>query len=112
MARPQKKSDDHRQHHLRARLTADELAVFEERVRAAGVCRSDYIRQAALTGRLAVAAPAKSNPALIAELNKIGVNLNQMTRTANANGRVPPELTRLCERIEALVMRAVEEEII
>ena len=112
MARPQKQSDDHRQHHLRVRLTAEELVAIQERVRLAGVSQSDYIRHAALTGRVQLSRTAAADPRLIAELNRIGVNLNQMTRTANGTGRVPPEVVRLCEKIEQLVMRVVDEEIV
>jgi hypothetical protein len=81
------------------------------RVREAGLNRSDYLRQVALARRLVIARTTRADPALIAELNRIGVNLNQMARTANGTGRVPPELIRLCEKIEQLVMRAVEEEV-
>ncbi len=35
--------------------------------------------------------PARPFPAL-AELNRIGVNLNQLTRVANATGKIPPGL--------------------
>jgi Bacterial mobilisation protein (MobC) len=111
MARPQKQSAQHRQHRLSVRVTADELAVFLERVRQAGIDRSDYLRQAALVTRVTAPSTAKADPALIAELNRIGVNLNQMTRTANGTGRVPPELIRLCEKIDQLVMKAIAQEI-
>jgi hypothetical protein len=111
MARPQKQSTQHRQHRLSVRVTADELAVFLDRVRQAGVDRSDYLRQAALVARVTAPSTARADPALIAELNRIGVNLNQMTRTANGTGRVPPELIRLCEKIDELVMKAIQQEI-
>jgi hypothetical protein len=112
MARPQKQTDAHRRHRIMARLTADELALFAERVRQAGLTASDYLRQAALAARVMVpSTKSKADPALIAELNRIGVNLNQMTRTANGTGKVPPELTRVCEKIDALVMKAIEQEV-
>ena len=110
MARPQKQRDDLRRHFIRVRVTASELAEIAERVRQAGVDQSEYLRRAALNARIEFSRTAAADPALIAELNRIGVNLNQMTRTANGAGRVPPELSRLCEKIEKLVLRAVEEE--
>jgi hypothetical protein len=110
MARPQKQTDHHRQHRLSVRLTQEELAQFTDRVRLAGLNPSEYLRQAALAGHVKTPQTARADPALIAAINRIGVNLNQMTRTANGTGRVPPELARLCEKIERIVMRAVEEE--
>jgi lambda repressor-like predicted transcriptional regulator len=44
---------------------------------------------------------------VIAELNRIGVNLNQLTKTANSIGKIPPALDQLCRKIEAIVMKAV-----
>jgi Bacterial mobilisation protein (MobC) len=111
MARPQKQSDQHRQYRLSVRVTADELAVLLDRVREAGVDRSNYLRQAILVTRVSTSRTTKADPALIAELNRIGVNLNQMTRTTNGTGRVPPELIRLCEKIDRLVMKAIEQEV-
>lgn len=111
MARPKKQSDAHRRHRLAVRVTAEELAAFTERVRLAGMSPSEYLRQAALRGRVEVQHKATADPGLIAAINKIGVNLNQMTRTANGTGRVPPELSRLCEKIDQLVMRAVDQEV-
>jgi hypothetical protein len=92
------------------RVTAAELAQIAERIRQAGIDQSEYLRWAALSARVEFSRTATADPMLIAELNRIGVNLNQMTRTANGAGRVPPELSRLCEKIEKLVLRAVEAE--
>jgi hypothetical protein len=111
MARPQKQSDERRRYRLpSSRATADELAEVRERIRQAGITSSDYIRQAALTAQVKSAQTGKADPLILAELNRIGVNLNQMTKTANATGRVPPELSRLCDKILEIVMRAVEQE--
>lgn len=89
MARPAKAASSQRGQYIRARMTPAELTAFDERANAAGLNRSEYLRQAALAGRVVIKKTTAADPALIAELNKIGVNLNQLTRTANANGPGP-----------------------
>jgi Bacterial mobilisation protein (MobC) len=111
MSRPKKDIDHQRQHRLvSVRVTAEELERFTARVRMAGLSPTEYLRKAALNGRVNVPRTAKADPALIAAINRIGVNLNQMTRTANGTGRVPPELSQLCGKIDAIVTKAVESE--
>jgi hypothetical protein len=112
MARPSKKTDEQRASRLAVRLTPAELKTFNDLVRASGLGRSDYVRQAVLEGRVIVHKTGTADPALIAELNRIGVNLNQLTRTANTVGRVPPDLDRLCRVIEGVVMKAVVQEVV
>jgi len=110
MARPTKSDAEHRRHLISFRLTPDELAVFTDRLKLSGMSRSDYLRYVALERRLTVQTTTRADPAMIAELNRIGVNLNQLTRTANGVGKVPPDLDRLCQKIEQVVMKAVEQE--
>jgi lambda repressor-like predicted transcriptional regulator len=112
MARPQKQTETHRPHRLSVRVSADELAAFTERVKLAGVNPSEYLRQAALRRRVSVPSAARrADPLVIAELNRIGVNLNQLTKTANSTGKVPPALDQLCRKIEEIVMRAIGREV-
>ena len=63
MARPQKQTDGHRRHRLSVRVTDEELAQFNTRVRESGINASDYLRQAALLARLkAGRKPPKPTP--------------------------------------------------
>ena len=107
MARPRKQKSDSRGESVSFRLTPDELAAVEARAKKAGLTRSDYLRRMALKGKISVAPPARLDFKLVAELNRIGVNLNQMTRAANATGEVPPEVTRLCRRLETIITEAI-----
>ena len=108
MARPTKKTDDQRAAVVSFRLTAAEATAFTKRAQAAGLKPGDYARRVALAGRVTVRKTADADPAVIVQLIKIGTNLNQLARTANGVGRVPPDLDRLCRSIEAAVMKAVE----
>lgn len=110
MPRTAKKADGRYGEVVGCRLTPAEVTAFRERLASSGLSISDFVRRAVLTGRIVVRRVAGADPALIVELNRTGVNLNQLTRTANATGRVPPDLDRLCRTIEAVVMNAVAPE--
>lgn len=90
MARPRKKQDDHRRNFIGFRVTDDELAMINQRASAAGVLQSEFMRQVATSGRVRYSRRVTTDPVVIAELNRIGVNLNQLTKTANSVGKVPP----------------------
>lgn len=109
MARPTKTDTDSRGEIVTFRLRPDELAAVDDRARRAGLRRSDYLRRMALRGRITVRPTARPDFELVAAINRIGVNLNQMTRTANQTGSVPPEVRRLCQTIEKLVAQAAEQ---
>ena len=108
MARPRKTAAETKDQIVTFRLKPEDLAEVEARAKRAGLTRSDYLRRMALRGRITIRPSARTDFQLVAALNRIGVNLNQMTRTANQTGRVPPEVRRLCRKIETLVARAVE----
>lgn len=108
MARPRKNKTESRAASVSFRLTPDELAAVEARAKKAGLTRSDYLRRMAVKGHISVAPPPRLDFQLVAELNRIGVNLNQLTRAANATGQVPPEVPRLCRRLEAIIAEAID----
>ena len=110
MARPAKKDTDRLTTVFSTRLTAGEAAAADARRAAAGLTRGEYTRAAVLNGRVSVRRTAKADPAIVAQLLRIGVNLNQIARTANATGGVPDNLDRLCRTVEAAVMKAIAPE--
>lgn len=77
---------DRRIHHVSTYLTQDEFLRFEARWRASGATKAAFVR-AALSGAPPRARPSGARRELIAELNRIGVNLNQLTKAVNA-GRI------------------------
>lgn len=52
----------------------------------------------------------QTDPALIQHLLSIGNNLNQLTKNAHIFGRVSPQVTTLCERIERIIDVAVDDD--
>ena len=106
MARP-KKNDAVRDRHVRFRLTEEEWATAEAKARGAGLSVPLYLRQAALSGKVRVETAPATDFAALQELNRIGVNLNQLVRAFHATGRVPPRLAEVCEHVEAAVLSVV-----
>lgn len=77
----------------------DELAVLTEKVRKSGLSRESYCRQV-LNGSQVREAPPADVPALIREVRRVGSNLEQVLRRANAIGLLDvPELRRTVEEI-------------
>ena len=109
MARPQKQARQKRDQFLRVRLTPDEQSAVVARAAQAGIAMSDYARDLLLRGRIEiVSAPPALSIEAITELNRIGVNLNQLTRIANATGEMPARLPSTLDRINALLDEAMD----
>ena len=73
-------------------LTEAEEAVLGERARATGLALSVYVRTAALAIRTAhLSEIPRANLAVVGQLQRIGNNLNQLTRLANS-GLLDPAL--------------------
>ena len=74
---------------LEVRLTEAESATLEAQAQEAGATVSDYVRARALGGRVvrSMATPERRHLIeLLAQLGKLGSNLNQLAHHANATG--------------------------
>ena len=109
--RPQKSERERRSDHLNVRLTILERAKLDAEARRLGLPVSSYVRR--LIGKRRLVEP-RHTPALshaaIAALNRVGNNLNQLARHANAKGDLTPiarhlnqALSRLETAVEALL---------
>ncbi|MDX1999110.1 MAG: plasmid mobilization relaxosome protein MobC [Thermoanaerobaculia bacterium] len=85
------------------RFTPEELARLDELAAEAGRPRSTYLREAGLKARF----HSRIDGATFAALGRIGNNLNQLTRTANAMKRL--ELSRLLADTLAELRAALKE---
>lgn len=86
------------------RYTPEEYAQIQRKAESANLPPATYVRRAALRRRI----PHKTTTEAIQAVNRIGVNLNQLTRVANATGRIPRELTRCLEQVEDVLGRLLE----
>ena len=86
------------------RVTAAELAFVQEQAARAGLSLSEYCRRLVLRRKVS---PRRSeaDEALLLELNRIGVNLNQIAHRLNAGGKIPPLLSEALAEVRAVVAR-------
>ena len=105
MARPQKDKLEARTAHLPPiRLTQAELAAISELAGASGLSLSEYVRQRLLTGKV-TPRPALDDAQVLAELNRCGVNLNQIAKRLNAGAGLPTSVDKTLEIFHAVLQR-------
>jgi hypothetical protein len=79
----EKRKREKRETEIKIRLTAKEREEIRELAREEGLSVSEYIRKRALQRQAEEQAKLEMERQLIYQLNKIGVNLNQMARGIN-----------------------------
>ena len=105
MGRPRKAPDERKDARLPApRVTSDERAFVEAQALAAGLDVAEFIRRRAL-GRKIDPARSVADERLLLEINRIGVNLNQLTARANATGELPDGLADTLAEVQAAMER-------
>lgn len=110
MARPKKQPEDLREERINPRLTMAERILIEQNAAALSLTASEYMRRRALSHRMPAPRPEQRNLArAVAELNRLGVNLNQIARHMNAGRAPPPHLSTLLERIDATIASLIDD---
>ena len=111
MARPRLGESERRRRTIGVRVTEAEEAEPRERAQAACLSMGAYLRRRALGQRVRMAAELRLGPAELRELNRIGVNLNQMARALNSGGvSSPAETQEAAERVGELVAKLLAGE--
>lgn len=99
MGRPTKQEHERRTASLPpVRVTAAEMVFVQVQAEAAGLSVSDYVRQRALGAPVAPRRAVNADRLLV-ELNRAGVNLNQIARHLNAGGAASAELAHVLDRL-------------
>ena len=97
--RPRLGEKDRRRVRVNLRLTPDERERLSERARATGFRLTTYARVAALAIRTApLTEIPQANLAVVSQLQRLGNNLNQLTRLANS-GILDPALRPVLDDI-------------
>ncbi|OJU68045.1 MAG: hypothetical protein BGO05_16585 [Rhizobiales bacterium 63-7] len=111
MARPTKSPADKRTERLPyARLTVAERVTVEAMANAAGLSVSEFARRAVLGQRIAPPKARGGVPVgLLSDLARIGNNLNQIARRANASGNVPAHLPEVLDLLRDRLDRLAGE---
>ena len=110
MARPRLGDEERRTRTVGVRVTAAEAEELQERAQAARLSVGSYLRRRALGQRVRIAADRRLGAAELRELNRIGVNLNQMSRAMNAGAVSRPGTREAVERVGELVVRLLAGE--
>lgn len=90
------------------RLTTLERADVEANAARSGLSLSDYCRRAILGHRVTASTkPQQVNAEALVELNRVGVNLNQIARAANRGEPLPRFFGQTLSVVETAIERLV-----
>ena len=111
MARPRLGEEERRTRTVGVRVTEAEAEELQERAQAARLSMGAYLRRRGLGQRVRMATERRLGAAELRELNRIGVNLNQMARALNSGAvSSPAETQEVVERVGELVARLLAGE--
>ena len=111
MARPRLGEAERRRRTIGVRVTEAEEAELRERAQAARLSLGAYLRRRALGQRVRSAVERRLGAAELRELNRIGVNLNQMARALNSGAvSSPAETQEVVEQVGELVAKLLAGE--
>lgn len=83
MARPSKAAHEKRTQRFNLRFTLAEIEHVRSQAAATGLDPHEYLRRRALGYAVPPAPQRSADPALVSELNRIGVNVNQLARASH-----------------------------
>jgi len=109
MSRPRKAPGERRDVQLPpVRVTAAERAFIEAQAAAAGVDSSEYMRRRAL-GETVAPARSPADDRLILEINRVGVNLNQIARSLNSDRPERADLAVALAHLEGVLSKVAAD---
>ena len=103
MARPRLGEEERRTRTVGVRVTEAEAEELRERAQGARLSRGAYLRRRGLGQRVRMAAELR-------ELNRIGVNINQMARAMNSGAAAPAGTREAVEQVSEQVARLLAGE--
>ena len=108
MGRPQKQEHEKLSETVKLRLTLAEHEHVRSVAADAGVTVSDYLRRRACGYRVpTVVSRQRSDPAVLSELNRIGVNLNQIARNLNSDRPLRLDAHDVLGELQSVLTRLV-----
>ena len=110
MARPRLGEEERRTRTVGVRVTEAEAEELQERAQGARLSIGAYLRRRGLGQRVRMATDRRLGAAELRELNRIGVNLNQMARAMNSGAASPAGTRETVEQVSELVARLLAGE--
>lgn len=107
MGRPTLAPEERRDDRLpNLRVTAAERAYVEEQAANAGLPLAEFCRRAILSKRIAPRLTS-ADERLLVEVNKAGVNLNQIARAVNGGRGLPPDFSEVLAEVDAALKKVL-----
>lgn len=110
MARPTKHDHEKRSATERYRVTIAERAYIRAQAKAAGLTPSEYSRRRALGYEVPAKSAAAPNAAMVSELNRIGVNINQLARSVHRGSAFQEFWLEIGDEINGILAQLVSED--
>jgi len=104
MARPTKHEHEKRQERFNLRLTLAEIEHLRAQAQAAGLPPHEYARRRVL-GYQVSPAPRQADAQLVSEINRIGVNVNQLARAHNAEREFRGDWRSIRDELERVLRK-------
>lgn len=103
--RPKKAPEEQRSAWFpRLRATPAEVSHAEDRAARAGLSLPEFCRRA-ITGKRVSVPASQADDALLLELNRIGVNLNQIAHGVNSGRGLPHDFRDVVDELRAVLTR-------
>jgi hypothetical protein len=108
MARPRKHDSERRSARSEQRYTVAEMAYIRQQADLAGLSVTEYIRRRAVGYQVTHAVPSPSfNASLVSELNRIGVNVNQLAKSVHLDTGFQSYWKEIGEELSAIIASIV-----
>ncbi len=109
MSRPKKTADKRLTKPVKFCLTGSDYAKSLQSAKTAGLTLTDYSRQLHLSGKVVISQTRKLDYPVYDQLRRLGILLNQLTKTSNFSGKISPEIVQLSERIDRLIKQNIDD---
>ncbi|WP_411845634.1 hypothetical protein AAFN60_18625 [Roseibacillus persicicus] len=108
-----RQSTPRRRHQVIFRLNDIEYEPLRVRAEQCGLTTNEFARALARTpdGRVTLQVASRFDPLYLAQVKRIGQNLNQLVHNAHIFGRLSPRVEMLCNDINDIVINAAKEQI-
>lgn len=108
MVRPIKHKYEKRSEQVKIRLTIAEKEDLQNQADRAGYSVAEYVRRRAVGHVIAPASRPQFNPALVSEINRIGVNVKQLKQAVHMKNDFVKYWTEISDRVRNLILELVD----
>lgn len=109
MARPRKQPEEQRSERFTVRFTAAERVWLEQQAATAGIADIAKLIRRRTLGLPVQPSRSKADAALLAALNRCGVNLNQIARNLNSGRRERLDVDTTIAELRGLIAQVIDD---